>query len=127
MTSEDTLQFILKGVLRRALDKTGVGATDAQQEAVIASVMADADWQAKARAAWAAPHSDETQIKDMRALLADCYMALHEHYHEGGGSHDQPPEPADPWSAGIIPVFVAIQRATGKKHDELMLSTSPIT
>lgn len=66
---------------------------------------------------------DETLalVDEMRALLADCYMALHDHYHEGGGSHDQPPEPADAWSSGIIPVFVAIQRVTGKHHGELML------
>lgn len=60
-------------------------------------------------------------IADMRALLADCYSALHDHYHEGSSSHDQPPEPADEWSSGIVPVFVAIQRATGKNHAELML------
>jgi hypothetical protein len=72
----------------------------------------------------------EAQIKDMKALLADCYMALHDHYHESSASHDSPPEPADEWSYGIIPLFVAIQRATGKHHGELMLdpkSSTPAT
>jgi hypothetical protein len=66
---------------------------------------------------------DETLalVKEMRAMLADCYMALHDHYHEAQASYDMPPEPADEWSSGIIPMFVAIQRVTGKNHDELML------
>jgi hypothetical protein len=75
---------------------------------------------------------DETlaAVIDLKALLADCYMALHDHYHESSATHDSPPEPADEWSYGIVPLFVAIQRATGKDHGQLMLdpqSSTPAT
>lgn len=53
--TKDELQFVLKAILQNALSKARVGATDAQQEAVIASIMADAEWQKQARAIWGSP------------------------------------------------------------------------
>ncbi len=64
---------------------------------------------------------DSKELKDLRALLADCYMALHDQYHEAQPSYDLPPEPADEWSYNIVPLFAAIQKATGMSHDQLML------
>jgi hypothetical protein len=60
------------------------------------------------------------ELERLRALLPDCYARLHDHYREGGGGYMEPPSPADEWSYGIIPLFVAIQNATGKNHNELL-------
>lgn len=63
---------------------------------------------------------------DQVELLAECYARLYDNYREVGGGYEGPPEPADEWSYNIIPTFTAIQRATGKNHDELMaLGNSP--
>lgn len=65
----------------------------------------------------------QRESAEMKAMLADCYIALHDHYHEAQPSYDMPPEPADEWSYGIVPMFVAIQRITGKDHAALMLQS----
>lgn len=53
--NEETFQFVIQGVVRRAVDKTGVGIPDAAQERIVASIMEDAEWQARVRAVWGNP------------------------------------------------------------------------
>jgi len=61
--------------------------------------------------------AERNALKD---LLADCYRHMHDAYNEEQPSRYQPPEPADKWSYEAVPLFVAIQRATGKNHGELI-------
>lgn len=59
---------------------------------------------------------------EMRVVLADCYVAMFDHYHEIQGTS----EPADEWSEYVARLFVAIQRVTGLDHDTLMEDGSPV-
>jgi hypothetical protein len=71
-----------------------------------------------------AAQPDDTNLE----LLAQCYALLNDHYWEASGSPEEPPGPGDEWSYNIIPLFTAIQRATGKNHAELMaLGNAPPT
>lgn len=60
------------------------------------------------------------ELEALRSLAKDCYRFLHSYYTEGQPSYDQPPEPADEMSHNMVPLFVAIQHATGENHDQIV-------
>lgn len=71
------LDAILRDVLRRALIAANVLTTDAQQNFVIEAVMANAEWQDKARAVWGNPAAApwqpmETAPFEKRVLIVDA-------------------------------------------------------
>jgi len=62
----------------------------------------------------------ESELIALKSLLTDCYRHMHDAYDEERPSRYDPPEPANRWSAEAVPLFVAIQRATGLGHGEIM-------
>lgn len=63
----------------------------------------------------------EAENKRLRDLMSEAYRCLYSTYREEQPAFDMPPEPADEWSYALVGLFSAIQDATGKSHQELLV------
>jgi hypothetical protein len=80
----EELEFVLKAILQNALSHARAGATDAQQEAVIASIMKGAAWQKRAKELWGRPTAGAHVSEDVlrSEIIADLEKWADAHIHD---------------------------------------------
>lgn len=55
MPTDDELKVFLKGIVQRAVDNSGCPMPEKCRDNIVASIVADAEWEQRARAIWGTP------------------------------------------------------------------------